>query len=70
VLDDHFVGALGVEVPLPSVFECVNLGAGLRAVFLGEEDVVVLAGVEGRIEVDEIDGLLVDVALEDFVSAT
>jgi hypothetical protein len=44
----------------------VNLGAGLRAVFLGEEDVVVLAGVEGRVEIDEIDGLVLDVALEDF----
>ncbi len=40
-------------------------GAGLGAVFLGEEDVVVLAGVEGRIEVDEVDGLVLDVPAED-----
>ena len=39
----------------------------MRAVFLGEEDVVILAGVEGRIEIDEIDGLVFNVALEDFV---
>jgi hypothetical protein len=41
-------------------------GAGLSAVFLGEEDVVVLAGVEGRIEIDKVYGLILDVALEDF----
>ena len=38
----------------------------MGAVFFGEEDVVVLAGVEGRVEVDEVDGLVLDVALEDF----
>ena len=41
--------------------------AGLGAVFLGKEDVVILAGVEGRIEVDEVYGLGAHVALEDFV---
>jgi hypothetical protein len=66
-LDDEFEGALGVDVPLPGVFEGVNLGAGLRAVFFGEEDVVVLPRVEGRVEIDEVDGLVLDVALEDFV---
>jgi hypothetical protein len=44
----------------------VNLGARLCAVFFGEEDVIVKSGVEGRIEVDEIDGLVLDVELEDF----
>jgi hypothetical protein len=38
----------------------------LRAVLLGEEDVVVLAGVEGRVEIDEIDGLVLHITLEDF----
>ena len=66
LLDDLLVCGLGLDVPLPGVFEGVNLGAGLRAVFFGEEDVVVLAGVEGRIEVHEIDGLVLYVALEDF----
>ena len=66
-LDDVFEGALGVEVPLPGVFEGVNLGAGLGAVFFGEEDGVVLARVEGRVEIDEVDGLVLDVTLEDFV---
>jgi|ERR1700691_1443558 hypothetical protein len=33
--------------------------------FFGEEDVVVLAAVEGRVEVDEVDGLRLDVLAED-----
>jgi hypothetical protein len=61
----HFTGALGVEVPLPCVLEGVDLRAGFRAIFFGEEDVIVLAGVEGRVEVDEIDGFVAQVALED-----
>ena len=32
---------------------------------IGEEDVVVLPGVEGRIEIDEVDGLGGDVLAED-----
>jgi len=66
LLDDVFVGALGVDVPLPGVFKGVDLRTGLGAVFLGEEDVVVLAGVEGRVEIDEIDGLVLHITLEDF----
>ncbi len=66
-LDDEFEGTLGVDVPLPGVFEGVNLGAGVGAIFFGEEDVVVLPRVEGRVEIDEVDGLVLDVALEDFV---
>jgi hypothetical protein len=37
----------------------------LGAVFFGEEDVVVLAGVEGRVEIDEVHRLVLDVAAED-----
>jgi hypothetical protein len=44
----------------------VNLRAGLGAVFLGEENVVVLAGVERRVEIDQIDALVFDVAAENF----
>src|ERR1035441_7083521 len=64
-LYDFFIGALGVDVPLPRVFESRDLGAGAGAVFFGEEDVVVLAAVEGRVEVDEVDGLVLDVFAED-----
>jgi hypothetical protein len=64
--DDLFVGPLGVDVPFPRVFEGVNLRAGLRAILLGEEDVVILAGIEGRNEIDEVHRSGPDVALQDF----
>jgi hypothetical protein len=38
----------------------------LRAVLFGEEDVVVLAGVEGRVEIDEVHRLVLDRTLKDF----
>ena len=63
--DDILVGAGGFFVPLPGVFEGGDLGGGAGAVSFGEEDVVVLAGVEGRIEVDEVDGVGGDVVAED-----
>jgi len=45
----------------------LRAGQALGAVLFGEKNVVVLAGVEGRVEVDEIDGLVAYVALEDVV---
>jgi hypothetical protein len=48
----------------------VNLGAGLRAVFLGEENVIVLTGVEGRVEVDEVYRLVLHITLENFEIVT
>ena len=66
LLDDLLVGAHRFVVPLPGVFKGVNLGAGLGAVLLGEKDVVILAGVERRVEIDEVYGLVLDVAFEDF----
>jgi hypothetical protein len=64
--DDFLIRALGFEVPLPTVFEGGDLGGAARAVLLGEKDVVVLTGVEGWVEVDEVDGLVGDVVAEDF----
>jgi len=40
--------------------------AGASAVLLGEEHVVVLAAVEGRVEVDEVYLLVVEVLAQDF----
>lgn len=55
------VGLGGGLVPLPSVFKGTSLGgAGLPRVGF-EEDVVVGLGVEGRIEIDEVYGLVGDV---------
>jgi hypothetical protein len=45
-------GAPGVEVPLPCVLEGGDLGRGAGTVFLGEENVVVLSAVEGRVEME------------------
>ena len=65
LLDDLLQSTHGLVVPLPGVLEGVNLGAGLGAVLFGEEDVVVLAGVEGRVEINQINSLVLDVAPED-----
>ena len=64
-LDDFLVAALGFEVPLPAVFEGGDLGGRAGAVLFGEEDVVVLAGVEGWVEVDEVYGGVGDIVAED-----
>jgi hypothetical protein len=47
-------------VPAPGVLERLDLRRRPRAVFC-EQDVVVLVRLERRIEVDEIDGLVLDV---------
>jgi hypothetical protein len=65
-LDQFFIDALGFGVPLPRVLEGLNLRGGARAVLFGEQDVVVLTAVEGRVEVDEIDGFVLDLAAKDF----
>jgi len=43
-----------------------DLGAGAGAVLFGEEHVVVLAAVEGRVEVDEVDGFVLEVLAQGF----
>ncbi len=70
LFDDFFVAAGGFFVPLPGVFEGGDLGGGAGAVFFGEEDVVVLAGVERRIEVDEVYGLVRDVLAQNLEVVT
>ena len=37
----------------------------MRAILFGEEDVVILAAVEGRVEIDEVDGFVLDVLVQD-----
>jgi len=50
---------------MPRVFKGVNLRGRLLAVALFEENVVVLVGLEGRVEVDEVYRFVPDVAAED-----
>lgn len=57
-LDDFLEGGFGVHVPLPGVFEGHGLGTGAGAVLFGKEDVVVLATIEGRVEVRSTDSSL------------
>ena len=62
---DILVGVLGLHAPVPGVVEGVNLGGGALAARLLEQDVVGGVGVEGRVEVDEVDALVRDVFPED-----
>lgn len=61
-LNDFLVHGGGELVPFPSVFEGFELGGGAGAILFGEEDVVVLIAFERRVEVDEVDGFVFDVA--------
>ncbi len=63
-LDDFLVHGGGKLVPFPGVFEGFELCGGSGAVFFGEEDVVVLIAFERRVEIDEVDGFVLDVAAE------
>ncbi len=59
ILDDvQLVGPLRLLSPLPGVGEGLDLGGGILARFLAEEDVVGGVGVEGRVQVDQVDGLV------------
>lgn len=62
--DDFLVHGERLHVPFPSIFEGFELGGGAGAVFFGEEDVVVLIAFERRVEIDEVDGFVSDVAAE------
>jgi hypothetical protein len=51
---------------MPGVLEGVNLAGGGGAVLFLKEGVVVLGGVEGRIEINEVHGLVLEITPEDF----
>src|SRR6185312_5332861 len=62
LFSDGVLAFPGLDVPLPGVLEGVNPADGSAAVLFLNEGVVVLRGVEGRIE---INGLVFEVATED-----
>jgi len=64
-LDRRAVAPLRGEVPGPRILERLDLACGALAVVLGEEDVVGGVAVERRIEVDEVDRPVGDVAPQD-----
>ena len=62
---DGIVSFLGLNVPVPGVFKGVNLAGSVGAVLLVKEGIVVLRGIKGRIEVNEVNELILDVSLQD-----
>jgi hypothetical protein len=58
------VGRLGRWTPVPGVLEGQQLGIGGIARLVAEDDVVVAIGVEGRVEVDQVDGGIGQVATQ------
>jgi hypothetical protein len=60
-----FIGARGRLVPVPCVLEGHDLRRRPRAVLLGKEHIVILIALEGRIEIDQIHRLILQVAPQD-----
>ncbi len=56
---------LGVGVPMPSVLESLDLGRGLLTRRRTEEHVVIRVGVEGWVEIDEVDAFVWNVRPHD-----
>ena len=53
-------------IPMPSIPERLDLGGRLRAVFFLKQDVVGLVALKGRVEINQINTLVLDVTPEDF----
>src|SRR6266481_3742236 len=62
---DRVVGFPGLDVPMPGVFKGVNLTGSGGAVLFLKEGVVALRGVEGRIEIDEVHRLVLQITPKD-----
>ena len=60
-LHDLVEGILGFQGPLPGVFEGVDLGGFVFTGLVFEDDVVGPFGIEGGIEIDQIDRFVRDV---------
>jgi hypothetical protein len=56
----------GDFVPMPGIFECLDLSGGLAAVTLGEEDVIILVAIERRVKIYKVNRLIFDIASEYF----
>jgi hypothetical protein len=52
--------------PEPGVFKGLNLRTGEFAGLVGENDIVGALRIEGRVEIDQVDGLILDVFAQDF----
>ena len=59
------IGLLGSEVPVPSVFECRDLRRRIAPRFVTEQNVVIAVRVKRRVEINEIDGIVLDIIPQD-----
>ena len=59
------VGELGLHAPVPGVVEGGDLGRRLLAALFGEQDVIRGVRVERRVEVDQVDALVLDLLAQD-----
>ena len=50
---------------MPGVLEGVNPAGGVGAFFFVEEGIMVLGGIEGRVEINEVNGFVLEVTPED-----
>jgi hypothetical protein len=55
----------GAIAPFPSIIKGFDLGCCLGAGLIGEEDVVTGVAVQGRVKVDQVHRLVLDVAAQD-----
>jgi hypothetical protein len=65
LLGDGVVGFPSLDVPMPGVFKGVDLPGGGASVLFLKKGVVVLRGVEGRIEIDEVHRLVLQITPKD-----
>ena len=63
-VDDLVVFALGLLVPMPGVLKRLDLRLAVLSLGRFEEEIVVALGVERRVEVDEVHGLVREVFAE------
>jgi hypothetical protein len=62
--NQFFINMLAFLIPRPGVLESTNLTGGSRAVLFLKEGAVVLRGIERRVEINEVNGFFLNVALE------
>jgi hypothetical protein len=58
--------ALSLLAPAPGILKCSDLRVRLVPPGSLEQQVVIALGIEGRVEIDEIDAVIGDVLAQDF----
>ena len=63
-LDRLFIRTRRCFIPMPGIPERLDLRSRLRAVFFLKQDVVGLVAIEGRVEINQVSTLVLDIAPE------